>query len=124
MGRLPYVWNDAGTDATLVGAAGLDREVATDAGTQVWHYPSRVECMVCHSRAQNFVLGLCEVQMNKDHDYASGVRDNQLRVLDHVGRLARATRRRRTRVRRGLVDPYDPSHGPNAAGAVVAARQL
>ena len=40
--------------------------------------------MVCHSRAANFVLGLTEVQMNKDHDYG-GVRDNQLRTLEHLG---------------------------------------
>ena len=42
--------------------------------------------MVCHSRAANFVLGLTELQMNKDHDYG-GVRDNQLRVLEHLGML-------------------------------------
>jgi glucose/arabinose dehydrogenase len=85
-----YVWNDAGTDAELVPAAGMDREftVRTAAGVrkQVWHYPSRAECMVCHSRAANFVLGLCDVQMNKDHDYG-GRTDNQLRVLDHLGLL-------------------------------------
>jgi hypothetical protein len=42
--------------------------------------------MVCHSRAANFVLGLTELQMNKEHDYG-GVRDNQLRVLEHLGVL-------------------------------------
>ena len=54
---------------------------------QTWHYPSRAECMVCHSRAANFVLGLTEVQMNKDHDYPNGRTDNQLRVLEHLGML-------------------------------------
>ncbi|MDY3556709.1 PQQ-dependent sugar dehydrogenase [Gemmata sp. JC717] len=86
-----YVWNDAGTDATLVDAAGLDREftvrTATGAAKQSWHYPSRAECMVCHSRAANYVLGLCEVQMNKDHTYPNGRTDNQLRVLEHLGLL-------------------------------------
>ena len=70
-----YRWNDAGTDAELVSASGTDKEftVQTAAGgrKQVWHYPSRAECMVCHSRAANFVLGLCEVQMNKAHDYGA-----------------------------------------------------
>ncbi len=42
--------------------------------------------MVCHSRAANFVLGLTELQMNKVHDYG-GIRDNQLRVLEHLGVL-------------------------------------
>ncbi|MFO0811316.1 MAG: PQQ-dependent sugar dehydrogenase [Gemmataceae bacterium] len=103
-----YVWNDAGTDATLVGPAGLDREVATDAGPLVWRYPSRTECMICHSRAANFVLGLCEVQMNKDHDYPGG-RDNQIRVFDHVGRLTRDSKEKDATPPRALVDPYDPS---------------
>src|SRR5262249_35163007 len=53
---------------------------------QRWHYPSRTECMVCHSRAANFVLGLTELQMNKEHDYGK-VRANQLRTLEHLGVL-------------------------------------
>src|SRR5947209_20495193 len=50
------------------------------------HYPSRTECMVCHSRAANWVLGLTELQMNKVHDYGA-VQDNQLRTLEHLGIL-------------------------------------
>ena len=84
-----YLWNDAGTDATLIDAAGMDKEftVKTANGDrkQVWHYPSRAECMVCHSRAQNYVLGLCELQMNKTHAYPSGRSNNQLRELEHLG---------------------------------------
>ena len=59
-------------------AAGL--AFATGFREQVWHYPSRAECMVCHSRAANFVLGLSSLQMNKIHDYG-GCSDNQLREL-------------------------------------------
>jgi hypothetical protein len=85
-----YAWNDEQTDAALLDRGGLDREftVRDVAGErkQKWHYPSRAECMVCHSRAANFVLGLSELQMNKEHDYG-GVRDNQLRVLEHLGLL-------------------------------------
>jgi mono/diheme cytochrome c family protein len=77
-----YAWNDEQTEATLVDAAGLDR----DFKSQKWHYPSRNECLVCHSRAANFVLGLTTLQMNKTHDYG-GVEDNQLRVLEHLGML-------------------------------------
>src|SRR5262249_9683881 len=53
---------------------------------QTWHYPSRTECMVCHSRAANWVLGLTELQMNKVHRYGK-VTDNQLRTLEHLGVL-------------------------------------
>lgn len=84
-----YLWNDAGTDATLIDAAGLDKEytIRTAAGErkQVWHYPGRAECMVCHSRAQNYVLGLCELQMNKDHDYGGGRVENQIRTFERLG---------------------------------------
>ena len=91
-----YIWNEEQTDAELVPAEGLDkeyelrvprtREEPDGLVRQTWHYPSRTECMVCHSRAANWVLGLSELQMNKDHDYG-GVVDNQLRVLEHLGLL-------------------------------------
>src|SRR6185437_13999809 len=86
-----YQWNDEQTDAVLVDGKGLDREFSIrgkpgNVHKQMWHYPSRTECMVCHSRAVNFVLGLTELQMNKEHNYG-GVRDNQLRVLEHLGVL-------------------------------------
>ncbi|MCC6589248.1 MAG: PQQ-dependent sugar dehydrogenase [Bryobacterales bacterium] len=68
-----YLWNDAQTDAELVGAAGIDktykiRDASAPGGIrkQVWHYPSRNECMFCHSRAASFVLGLSTPQMNRD----------------------------------------------------------
>lgn len=83
-----YIWNDEQTDATLVSKDGVDREytIKTAAGERKlpWHYPSRAECMVCHSRAAAFVLGVSTPQLNKDHDY-HGVVDNQLRVFEHLG---------------------------------------
>jgi hypothetical protein len=91
-----YRWNDEQSEGVLVDAGGLDRDFTIrvkpsadyPAGVrkQTWHYPSRTECMVCHSRAANYVLGLTELQMNKVHDYG-GTRDNQLRVLEHLGVL-------------------------------------
>ena len=86
-----YAWNDEQTDALLVEAGGLDRTYTIEDRSapngrrqQVWHYPSRTECMFCHSRAAGFVLGLSTHQMNRDHDYG-GVVDNQLRTLDYIG---------------------------------------
>jgi len=43
----------------------LDRDYVVNDKKQTWHFPSRAECLVCHSRAANFVLGLNELQMNK-----------------------------------------------------------
>jgi len=66
-----YEWNTEQTDAVLVDTDGKDREIDVrdrdaDGGwrRQKWHYPSRAECMVCHSRAANFVLGLSVQQTN------------------------------------------------------------
>ncbi|MGH7943683.1 MAG: PQQ-dependent sugar dehydrogenase [Opitutaceae bacterium] len=86
-----YEWNDAQTDATLVVPEGLNRTFEMRASTggvkrQTWHYPSRAECMVCHSRAANFVLGPSTLQMNKPHDYG-GVTANQLEALEYLGVL-------------------------------------
>jgi mono/diheme cytochrome c family protein len=85
-----YRWNDEQTDAVLVEAKGADREVTvrTVKGErkQTWHYPSRTECMVCHTRASSYVLGLSTMQMNKVHDYG-GIKDHQFRTLEHLGVL-------------------------------------
>jgi mono/diheme cytochrome c family protein len=97
-----YEWNDEQTDAVLVAAEGKDRAFAIRTAnlekhadgvkTQQWHYPSRTECMVCHSRASNYVLGLCTVQLNHDFDYKAVLgeghtTDNQLRTLEHLNLL-------------------------------------
>jgi hypothetical protein len=87
-----YVWNDAQTDAELADAAGLDREftiqdAAAEGGVrkQTWHYPSRAECILCHTMPSKFALGVNTLQMNRDHDYGAGRVANQLRTLDHIG---------------------------------------
>lgn len=67
--------------------------------------------MVCHSRAANFVLGLSELQMNRDHDY-NGVVDNQIRELKHLGVLKMSGEDEKNPAladsrSNKLVDPYD-----------------
>ena len=110
-----YRWNDNQTDATLVGAKGDEKEfVIKDdrlpggSRRQTWRFPSRAECMTCHSRAANFVLGVTELQLTKVHDYG-GVRDNQLRTLQHIG-VFTGTLPKPEADR--LVDPYDTNHTP------------
>jgi glucose/arabinose dehydrogenase len=105
-----YRWNDEQTDAELVAAEGTDmtyevhvprsRENPDGLKKQTWHYPSRTECMVCHSRAANWVLGLTTLQMNREHEYAIDAEtdvplgskhakrtDHQFRVLEHLGMI-------------------------------------
>ena len=70
-----YQWNDEQTEATLVSKEGADLELtiqhATGQRQQTWHFPSRAECMVCHSRAAGFVLGLSTNQMNRPRERVS-----------------------------------------------------
>ena len=84
-----YRWNDEQTEADLVEGTGQDRvySVVGSGGAirkQTWHYPSRAECMVCHSRAAEYVLGLTTVQINRDHLHG-GVAVNQLSLLSELG---------------------------------------
>jgi uncharacterized repeat protein (TIGR03806 family) len=82
-----YLWNDEQTDAQLLDTA-LTKEyrVKTDRGEIVksWYFPSRADCMMCHTQSAGFVLGLNARQMNRDQKFGSIV-DNQLRTMDHIG---------------------------------------
>lgn len=92
-----YEWTDDQTDAILVSAAGASKTFVRsepDGNTreQLWRYPGRTECMVCHTRAAAYVLGLSTPQMNRDHDYPGPqdhevTTDNQLRTLQNLGLL-------------------------------------
>ncbi|MBY0524982.1 MAG: PQQ-dependent sugar dehydrogenase [Gemmataceae bacterium] len=86
-----YVWNDEQTDAVLAESGGLDRtftikDAKATGGKreQTWHFPSRNECVMCHTTPAKFALGVNTLQMNKDHNY-NGVVANQLRTLEHLG---------------------------------------
>lgn len=73
-----YEWNDAQSDAVLVGGAGKEKVLAS----QTWSYPSRSQCLRCHTAAAGFTLGLETQQLNRAHAYAqTGLRANQLTTL-------------------------------------------
>ncbi|MBI2823896.1 MAG: PQQ-dependent sugar dehydrogenase [Planctomycetia bacterium] len=109
-----YQWNDEQTDAELVPAAGCDRELpfaaegaADEPPGQKWHFPSRAECMMCHTRAANYVLGLSTPQMNRAHNYG-GEEENQLAVLERLGAFKAALPKRPAELP-ALADPRDAS---------------
>jgi uncharacterized repeat protein (TIGR03806 family) len=70
-----YKWNDAQTDAFLVGAGGdFASYTVNDNGTvrqQTWRFPSRSECLTCHNSAAGHVLGVNGPQMNRRFDYGN-----------------------------------------------------
>lgn len=76
-----YEWLDDQSDAVLL-LGSKQKQV----GTQSWHYPSRSECVRCHTAAAGRSLGLELGQQNGDFVYASTNRiSNQLKTLDHIG---------------------------------------
>jgi glucose/arabinose dehydrogenase/mono/diheme cytochrome c family protein len=85
-----YRWGDATTNAWLVPEEGLDEPLiiyAADGSvlrTQVWRYPSRVECLQCHRTSAGFALGFNTPQLNRDHDY-EGFVTNQILALAAAG---------------------------------------
>jgi uncharacterized repeat protein (TIGR03806 family) len=110
-----YVWTDAQDDATLVPSEGMKIQLASDITSsnneqpslQTWRVPSRTDCMSCHSRAANFVLGMSELQADctVEHD---GVAMNQLRALKQwkaIDQIPPPQSPDRPR----LVNPYDVS---------------
>jgi len=107
-----YRWDADQADAELVQASGDSAafEVAdpTEPGgrrEQIWRFPSRTECLVCHSRAAGFVLGFTTLQLDRDRDYGGKV-DDQLRTLEHIG-VFQGSLPQRLVDRPRLVDPYD-----------------
>ena len=87
---LTYRWGASTSNATLVPESGMDETfVVNDGGnlrTQVWHYPGRSECLICHTpqNVGGFALGFNSPQLNRTFDYA-GIVDNQIRAMANAG---------------------------------------
>lgn len=90
---LSYKWNEAGTDADLVGEQGENLAFSISEGTQsrqqVWRFPSRQECMLCHTEAGGFALGFNTAQLNRWVTH-SGYATNQIGALAGAGFLTNA----------------------------------
>jgi hypothetical protein len=59
-----YVWNEAGTDATLAPADGIAALVKRDG----YSIPSESDCRACHESAAVPVLGFSALQLSSDRD--------------------------------------------------------
>jgi uncharacterized repeat protein (TIGR03806 family) len=87
-----YTYRWQGDDARLVDRGGEDVVVINNAGTPInWHYPSRGQCLLCHTQAAGVVLGPEIAQLNSMFHYPStGRPGNQLQTWDHIGMFAEA----------------------------------
>ncbi len=83
-----YRWNEAGTEATLVGEPGEDFDLTITVGgspqTQRWRIPSRSECMTCHTPQAGFALSSNTRQYNLA-SLVPGFSGNQIDVLENGG---------------------------------------
>lgn len=82
-----YRW-DSAANATLVPEEGADEEIVRVVNDQpvrqTWRYPSRAECLVCHTPQAGHALSFNTAQLNLEHDYATE-RTNQLAALLGAG---------------------------------------
>ncbi|MDA0346758.1 MAG: PQQ-dependent sugar dehydrogenase [Verrucomicrobia bacterium] len=80
---LSYRWNEKQTDADLVPEQGEEVELELKGGKQLWRFPSRSECIACHTQRGMFVLGLTLAQLNREFDYSAhgGGNMNQLDAI-------------------------------------------
>jgi len=109
-----YRWNEAQTNAELIPRDGAkatfrvaDAKSPGGFRRQDWVFPSRADCMTCHSRAAGFVLGLTGHNTDRNYDYDS-ITDNQLRTLSHIG-LFNNPPKRSGKSSGYLVNPYNIS---------------
>lgn len=96
-----YRWNEAQTDASLVGVGGDDfdlpiREGGTNNGgvvsggsvaNQKWHIPSRGECLTCHNPNAGHALSMSTQQLNRTSQLGTSS-GNLLNLLSLSGYLA------------------------------------
>jgi mono/diheme cytochrome c family protein len=85
-----YRWAGSTTNATLVPESGMDDYFVINNGgiltTQDWHYPSRNECLACHTSLGGLGLGFNTAQLNCGYNYTNaGVATNQIKALSDAG---------------------------------------
>lgn len=91
---LTYRWNDEGTEAFLINGAeertyDFFDEQDQVINTAIWNYPSRVQCLTCHTANAGFVLGVNTHQLNNPLTYPdNGQTLNQLTYLEETGVLS------------------------------------
>jgi putative heme-binding domain-containing protein len=81
-----FAWRDDQSDAELVPAEGAEKEVRTGGHKRLWQFPSRSQCMSCHSNQSEYALAFLPEQLNRPGPDGR----NQLVALTEAGFIRRA----------------------------------
>jgi uncharacterized repeat protein (TIGR03806 family) len=110
-----YQWNEDGTDAVLVDRKGAqtrleirDKNYPGERRQYTWEFRARAECMMCHSRAAGFVLGVSSPQLQRTVQ-RDGKPAQQIQRFERLGLLEFDEGESSNNIA-VLVDPHDPSH--------------
>jgi uncharacterized repeat protein (TIGR03806 family) len=83
-----YKWRADNSEADLL-ETNLNEEIAIQTATgvrkQTWYYPSRADCLTCHTANANLVLGVKTRQLNRDFNYPDGRKENELVAWKNLG---------------------------------------
>ncbi len=79
-----YEWRGDESDAVL-----LETGKQVDINGQTWIYPSRTECLQCHTDVAGVTLGMETLQLNRELTYpATGRTANQIDTLNAIGMIS------------------------------------
>jgi uncharacterized repeat protein (TIGR03806 family) len=110
-----YAWNTAQTEATIVPDQRTEVSFDDGTGTPVdWHYPSRLDCITCHTPTGGDTLGPSTAQMNRVN---AGATQNQLDLLQAMNLFDAPIP---TPYKAALPTPYTSQVGNQTAGATTA----
>lgn len=82
-----YVYDDDQKEARLLeGSAVKSLTIKSEAGEvlQPYYFPSRSDCLTCHTKQHGFVLGLETPQLNREQKYG-GDAEQQLAMFERLG---------------------------------------
>ena len=107
-----YKWREDNLDADLL-LTNLTEAILiktlNGTRTQSWYYPSRQDCLTCHTERNGGVLGVKTRQLNCDFTFPGGARDNELRTWNHIGLFAPSIEEEAIPSLPRLATPDDPN---------------